>query len=338
MSPAAPFRAPADFRAIDIHAHIVVPEVFDTTSAHALVLAQARDPSLPEEARERNRRQQMETVRRMADTAERIGQMDGMRVGRQVLSPSLVHQCTYILDRETSLKLERLSNDRMAELVAEAPDRFSGLGTVPLSEPDLAVQELRRCRRELGLRGVTISTFAGGREIGHPDLHPFWREAAETGALVYVHPAGNRTPRFQQWVLWNSVGQCFEETMAIASLIYEGVLERFPSLKICISHGGGYMPHNMGRIDRNWLEKPATRVNMTKPPADYLRMLWFDSCVYDDAILANLIAKVGADRVVLGSDYPVGDKQPVTTIEKAGFDAATRDAILWGNAEKLLAE
>ena len=325
-------------RAIDFHAHIVVPEVFDVTSAYALTLAPARDPSLSEAERQRTRDGQVSVVGRMSDVRQRLARMDEMRVARQVLSPSLVHQSTYMLEREESLRLERLSNDRLAEMVAAAPDRFLGLGGVPLQAPDLAVTELRRCRRDLGLRGVAISTFAGGREIGHPDLHAFWREAVDLGAIVYVHPAGNRDPRFLPYALWNSVGQCFEETMAIASLIYEGVLERFPSLKICISHGGGYMPHNMGRIDRNWLEKPATRLNMRKPPVDYLRMLWFDSCVYDRDVLRNVVAKVGSDRVVLGSDYPVGDMAPVKTIEEAGLGETVCAAILYENAEQLLAE
>lgn len=325
-------------RAIDFHAHIVVPEVFEVTSAYALVLAPARDPSRPEAERQRTRDAQVGVVGRMSDVRNRLARMDEMHVARQILSPSLVHQSTGMLEREDSRRLERLSNDRVAEMVASAPDRFVGLGSVPLQEPDLAVMELRHCRRDLGLRGVAISTFAGGREIGHPDLHAFWREAADLGAIVYVHPAGNRDPRFLPYALWNSVGQSLEETMAIASLIYEGVLERFPSLKICISHGGGYMPHNMGRIDRNWLEKPATRVHMKRPPGDYLRMLWFDSCVYDNDILRNVVAKVGRDRVVLGSDYPVGDKQPVKTIEDAGLDDDLCTAILFENAERLLAE
>ena len=325
-------------RAIDFHAHIVVPEVFDVTSAYALTLAPARDPSLTEAERQRTRDGQVSVVGRMSDVRHRLARMDEMRVARQVLSPSLVHQSTHMLEPEESLRLERLSNNRLAEMVAAAPDRFLGLGGVPLQAPDLAVTELRRCRRDLGLRGVVISTFAGGREIGHPDLHAFWREAIDLGAIVYVHPAGNRDPQFLPFALWNSVGQCFEETMAIASLIYEGVLEQFPSLKICISHGGGYMPHNMGRINRNWLEKPTTRLNMRRPPADYLRMLWFDSCVYDRDVLRNVVAKVGSERVVLGSDYPVGDMEPVKTIEEAGLGEAVCAAILYENAEQLLAE
>src|SRR5262249_10659724 len=132
---------------------------------------------------------------------------------------------------------------------------------------------------------------------------------------------------------WNSVGQAFEETMAIASLMYDGVLERFPTLRICVSHGGGYMPYYMGRIDRNYLEKANTRVNMTRPPIEYLRMLYFDSCVYDHAGLQHLVEKVGADRVVLGSDYPVGEAKPVEFVtETPGFSNAQKQQMVATNA------
>ena len=153
-------------------------------------------------------------------------------------------------------------------------------------------------------------------ELGDPQLEPFWAKAEALGALVYIHPGGNRDRRFKRFHLWNSVGQAFEEAMAISSLMYDGVLETFPKLKICISHGGGYMPYYMGRIDRNYVEKANTRVNMSKPPIDYLRMLYFDSCVYERPVLQHLVDKVGADRVLLGSDYPVGENKPIEFVHR----------------------
>jgi aminocarboxymuconate-semialdehyde decarboxylase len=329
---------PSHASGTDVHAHFVVPEVFAVTSAFALTLAPASDPSKSETERADIVRTSDGIVARMSDVSERISAMDAMGVERQVLSPSLVHQCTYELPSDESLRLERLSNEWIAMKAATAPDRFIAVGSVPLQVPELATAELRRCMRELGLRGIAISTYGGGREIGDPGLHCFWREAEALGAAIYVHPAGNRQARFAPFALWNSVGQCFEETMAIASLIYQGVLEHFPKLRICVSHGGGYMPHNMGRIDRNWLEKPATRINMKRPPADYLRMLWFDSCVYDADVLRHLVDKVGEDRVVLGSDYPVGEKRPIGFIESAGFNAQTTDKIIRSNARDWLGE
>jgi aminocarboxymuconate-semialdehyde decarboxylase len=160
-------------------------------------------------------------------------------------------------------------------------------------------------------------------ELGDPALRPFWAKAEELEAAVYIHPGGNRDSRFRRYSMWNSVGQAFEETMAIASLMYEGVLETFPRLGICISHGGGYMPFYMGRIDRNYAEKANTRINMKKPPVEYLRMLYFDSCVYERAVLERLVEKVGADRVLLGSDYPVGEPKPVEFV--TGSERLTPD-------------
>jgi aminocarboxymuconate-semialdehyde decarboxylase len=190
---------------------------------------------------------------------------------------------------------------------------------------------------ELGLKGVGVSTTARALEIGDRALWPFWEKAEELGAVVYIHPAGNPGPRFQKFHLWNSIGQNFEEAMAIASLFYEGVLDAFPRLKICVSHGGGYMPFYMGRVARNYLEKPSTRVNMTKSPADYLRMLYYDTCVYEPEVLRHLVERVGADRVVLGSDYPVGEMKPVDFVrDTPGISDVDKDKILATNAARML--
>jgi aminocarboxymuconate-semialdehyde decarboxylase len=207
---------------------------------------------------------------------------------------------------------------------------------VPLAAPALAVAELTRCMGELGLAGVGISTTARDMELGDAALRPFWEKAEELGAVVYIHPAGNTGARFAKWYLWNSIGQAFEEAMAIASLMYEGILDAFPQLKICISHGGGYMPYYMGRIARNYVEKPATRVNTKKSPAEYLRMLYFDSCVYEPEVLEALVRRVGADRVVLGSDYPVGEPKPVEFVESCALTAAEKEKIIAVNAAHLL--
>jgi aminocarboxymuconate-semialdehyde decarboxylase len=203
--------------------------------------------------------------------------------------------------------------------------------------PSLAVGELDRCMRELALKGVAISTTAAGMELGDAALRPFWEKAEALGAVVYIHPGGNRDRRFKRFHLWNSVGQAFEEAMAISSLMYDGVLEQFPKLKICISHGGGYMPFYMGRIDRNYVEKANTRVNMKKPPIDYLRMLYFDSCVYERPVLQHLVDKVGADRVLLGSDYPVGEVKPIEFVTGTeALSSAQKEQIVATNAAVLL--
>src|SRR5260370_8112557 len=173
--------------------------------------------------------------------------------------------------------MERMLNDRMAAVVAANPRRLIGLGGVPLAATALGVAELTRCMGELGLAGVGISTSARDMELGDAALRPFGEKAEELGSVVYIHPAGNTGARLAKWYLWNSIGQAFEEAMAIASLMYEGVLDAFPRLKICISHGGGYMPYYMGRIARNYVEKPPTPSTMKNSPPQHLHILHFTS-------------------------------------------------------------
>ncbi len=321
--------------AIDVHAHLMVPEIYAITGPHTMFVKSNTDPNMDEESKKVVRQRDIFIVERMSDVKDRIDRMDAMGVGIQVLSSSLVQQLTYWAEPRESLRLERLLNDRMAAAVATNPQRLIGLGGVPLAAPALAVEELTRCMTELRLAGVGISTTAGDMEIGDPQLRPFWQKAEELGAVVYIHPAGNTGARFGKWYLWNSIGQAYEEAMAIASLMYEGILEAFPGLKICISHGGGYMPYNMGRVARNYLDKPATRVNMKKSPAEYLRMLHYDSCVYETEVLEALVKRVGADRVVLGSDYPVGEPKPIAFIESCNLSADDKRKIISENAASL---
>ena len=190
---------------------------------------------------------------------------------------------------------------------------------------------------DLKLNGVTISTAVRDLEIGDASFRPFWEAAEALNAVVYIHPAGTHHQRFRKYALWNSVGQSFEEAMAIASLMYEGILDAYPKLKIVISHGGGYMPYYIGRIARNYLEKPATRVNMSKPPIDYIRMLYYDTCVYDKVTLEHLVEIVGANRLLMGSDYPVGDPDPSAVVRACkALEGALVPAVLGGTAKKLL--
>jgi aminocarboxymuconate-semialdehyde decarboxylase len=324
-------------RAIDFHAHIIVPEVYAVAAEHNIFSELPTDRGVTDKMRSKIKERAGTVLARMSDVSERIAKMDAMGVDVQVLSASLVHQGLEWADAQTGLRLARTTNDWIAKAVAGAPTRFIGLGTLPLHVPPLAVAELERCLRELGLKGVAISTTAAGLELGDSALRPFWAKAEELGAVVYIHPGGNRDARFKRFHLWNSVGQAFEEAMAISSLMYDGVLESFPKLKICISHGGGYMPYYMGRIDRNYAEKANTRVNMTKPPIDYLRMLYFDSCVYERPVLQHLVDKVGAERVVLGSDYPVGEVKPIEFVtDITTLSPAQKEKIVGTNAAALL--
>lgn len=323
--------------AVDFHAHLVDPAVYAETQSWSVFAQTTNDPRLSDQVRQQLQARSAAVIASMADIDERVAAMDRMGVGIQVLSSSLVHQCTYDTKPADALRLDRQMNDRIAAAVATRPERFRGLGSVPLQTPDLSAQELSRCMEELNLSGVTISTRVRELEIGDISLRPFWERAEALGAVVFIHPAGNHDARFRKYQLWNSVGQSFEEAMAIASLFYEGILDAYPRLKIVVSHGGGYMPYYLGRIARNYIEKPATRANMSKAPIEYVRMLSYDTCVYDDDTLDRLVSIVGTERIVMGSDYPVGDAAPVDFIRKCErLDPAGQEAILSRNAMQLL--
>ena len=322
---------------VDFHAHMLVPEVVEFARDHVVKTGLPENARLTKKVIQQTKKWNEAAGRRMGDFKLRIKDMDKMGVDVQVLTPSLVHQCTYWADPEISLKMEQLTNDRVAERVTSTPDRFVGLGGVPLQSPELATQELERCIKELGLKGVQISSQAADMELGDERLRPFWTKAVELGAVIYVHPAGITDKRFEKHQLWNSIGQPLEEALAMASLFYEGVLDAFPKLKLCIAHGGGFLPFYAGRVDRNYLEKPATRLKMSKSPSRYMKMFSYDTCLYNVDMLKYLIQKVGAGRLVMGSDYPVGESDPVGFVRRLrSISSADKDKILWKNTARIL--
>jgi aminocarboxymuconate-semialdehyde decarboxylase len=209
--------------------------------------------------------------------------------------------------------------------------------TLPLQDLPLALSELQRAQDELGLGVLQLPAQINGVYLGEPPLAELWQEIADRRLVVFIHPDGVRDPWFQKFSMWNSVGQPIEEARVLSSLIYEGVLERHPEVTIIVSHGGGYLPHYYGRLDRNVRNLPDSMVNITAPPSEYLRRLYYDTCVYEPSTLSALIDQVGADHVLMGSDWPVGEADPVgfvTGCER--LDAAGRDAVLGGTAARLL--
>jgi aminocarboxymuconate-semialdehyde decarboxylase len=176
-----------------------------------------------------------------------------------------------------------------------------------------------------------------GVYLGEERYAPFWEAVNDLGVVVWIHPDGIRDLWFQQYGMWNSIGQSIEEVKVMTSIVYGGVVEKYPGIKIVMAHGGGYFPHNMGRLDRNVTNRPDSMKNITKKPSEYLRAFYYDTCLYDTSILAALIKIVGADRIVMGSDYPVGESDPVGFVERCpGISEAEVDMIVGGNAAKVL--
>jgi aminocarboxymuconate-semialdehyde decarboxylase len=271
--------------------------------------------------------------------AERAKSMDERGVEVHVLSLSpLMHW--YTLDQKEATGLAQETNDDLAEMVDTHPSRFVGLGFLPLQHPAAAVVELKRCVNDLGFIGVMVGTNVGGLDWDAPELFPVLQAASDLRALMFVHPAqGRANPFLAKYHLRNLIGNPLETTIAIASLIFGGVLDRLPELKMCFAHGGGYACFGVGRFDRGNHVRPEDQ-DMALLPSDYVKGLYFDSLVHSHRALSHLVDLVGADHVVLGSDYPadMGEPFPVEFVEShPDLTADQRRLILGGNLERLLA-
>ncbi len=265
--------------------------------------------------------------------------MDLMGIDIQAISPA-PRQTYYGADPDLGLATARTLNDEIADIVGRHPDRFTGLGTIPLQAPDLAIAELERLHRSLGMRGIEIMTHVAGEDLSAEKFRKVFRRIEELGLLVFMHPDGfTEARRFKEHYFANVIGNPLDTTVALHHLIFGGVFEDCPGLKLVAAHGGGYLPAYAGRIDHAASARPDTGEKLKDMPGTYLRRLYFDSLVYTHAQLEYLVAQFGADHILVGTDYPadMGETDPLGFIEGApGLDDATRRAILGGNAARLL--
>lgn len=323
---------------VDVHAHAAQPGVLALVAGqpgHAAQQEQDRRYFGAESAAV-NQAQLSRIGPLLGDPALRLTAMDTAGVDRQLVSPMpLYHSWA---PSPLALQITRLTNSGVAELVAAHPDRLTGLGTVPLQHPDLAVAELEHAVTELGLAGVQIGTSAPGRELADDAYAGFWARAEALGAVVFVHPWGcSLGERLDRYYLANTVGNPTETTVALSHLIFSGLLDRHPGLRIVAAHGGGYLPTYLGRSDHAWTVRPEAR-RCAEPPSAYLRRIWFDSLVYTPEALRHLVEAVGAEQVLLGSDYPfdMGVEDPVDRLRAAGLSPADEAAVRGANAARLL--
>jgi aminocarboxymuconate-semialdehyde decarboxylase len=330
-------RTPKISKVIDFHAHINMPEV------QAWIRANAKGPRKPRprvspSSAAFQKRQDKVVQSRSTDMRARIRDMDKVGIDIQVISAHLTHFCYWAPARK-GLEVARMFNDRAAEIVAAHPSRFVALAAVPLQAPKLAVRELDRAIG-LGARGVQISSRTEEKELGDPAHEPFWEAAEASGLPVYIHPHGfTNTERMGEYFLWNSIAQPLEEAMAMSSIIYSGLLDRYPRLKIVMAHGGGFLPYYAGRVDRAYDVRTETRANINRKPSAYMRKFYYDTCVYNADMVQFLAGKVGVGQIVMGSDYPVFLKEPdpVAFVQKVrGLKAADRRRITGGTAARLL--
>ncbi len=322
---------------IDIHAHVGVPAAAEIAKPH---LDPATIPLFRfanAETRALNQKQEADIIAR-APLGNRIADLDAMGIDIQVVMPP-PPQCYYTVPLDIAVKATRVLNDGIAEFIALRPDRFAGLGSVPMMDAGEAVKELERCMGPLGLKGVQILTNIAGKELSDPAFAPFWTRAEQLGAVVLLHPLGFTSgERLQRFSFNNVIGNPLETTIALHYLIFDGVLERHPKLKIIAVHGGGYLASYAGRIDHAWGARSDSHGDLPHPPTTYLKRVFFDTIVFTPHQLQELVRLYGVDQIVMGTDYPfdMADYDPIGHVIGCGFDAATSAAICGGNAKRLL--
>ena len=306
-------------KTIDVHAHCAVP------AAMALMGRALETEALL-----------------MTNTAERIRAMDEQGIDVEALS---INPYWYKADRDLARDLIRIQNEKLAEACAANPDRFVAFASVALQHPDLAAEQLEEGVKKYGLRGAGLGGSVDGEELSSPRFHPFWAKAEQLGVLIFIHPQADGAPatlgnRLKgSGGLENAIGNPLETTIALSHLIFEGTLDRFPTLKICAAYGGGYLPSYAARYDAIMTTFPERCThNLKKKPTEYLRQLYFDTIVFTAEALRHLVAETGVGQVVMGTDYPY----PWTTtsvdhiLGTPGLSDADKEAILGTTAAKLL--
>jgi aminocarboxymuconate-semialdehyde decarboxylase len=323
-------------RHIDLHCHFIPPALLDRIeaegAAHSVSITSEQMVSFA--GRDTTARLPMG----MLDLDERQTWMDAQGIDVQVLS-AWMDFSAYVLDPEDGLWLARALNDLTAEAIA-GRDRFRAMAAVPLQAPELAAEELKRAVHALGMLAVEIATSVVDSELDDPALSVFWSAAEDLDALVLVHPyASIGAERLERYFLSNIVGNPAEETAAAAHLLFGGVLERHPGLRVCLTHGGGFLPYQIGRQDRGYEALPRlTAQTLGAPPSSLLRRFYYDTVVHGTEALRFLVDRIGSDRVVLGSDYPfpMGDPEPIATVRRAELGDDLVRAILRDNAVSAL--
>lgn len=320
---------------VDIHCHLNI------AAAEALIRSQLPDPPNPagfsSPLSDAVMGKLFATIGPKLNNIDlRIAEMDALGVDVQAISPS-PGQYYYFAPPELGREAARQINDGIATAVAKYPDRLVGMGSVPLQDPQMAIAEMRRCVTELDLRGIEISSHVNGRELAEQDFRPFFAAAEELGILIFLHPLGfTHGQRLSEHYLNNIIGNPLESTIAVSHLIFGGVLDAHPDLKLCVAHGGGYLPGYWGRMDHAFRAREDCRQHISREPSSYLRQIWLDTLVFDKGELDNLVRSHGPDKLCLGTDYPFDMAEPDPVGFHNGLEEEAKAKILGLNAAKLL--
>jgi aminocarboxymuconate-semialdehyde decarboxylase len=323
---------------VDIHSHVAVPAAAKLVEPHLDWATVPLAHFANAETKALSQKQEAD-IRARFGHDHRLADLDAMGIDIQIIAPP-PPQCYYTVPLDIAVKATQIVNDGIAEFCAVKPERLKGFGAVPMPDGTEAAKELERCVKKLGFTGVEVLTNVGGRELSDPAFAPFWKKAEELGAMVMIHPNGfTEASRLTRFYFNNVIGNPFETTIALHYLIFDGVFERHPRLKVLAVHGGGYLGAYSGRIDHAWGARSDSHGALPQPPTSYLKRIYVDTVVFAPDQLAALVHLFGPDHVLLGTDYPydMAEYDPLGHIAAVkDFDAATVAALAGGNAKKLL--
>lgn len=321
---------------VDCHGHMSVPDADALVRPHLPASALDAVKYASPASRAVNQQQNADRMPLMEGTEQRLRDMDRMGIDVQVVSP-VPPQFNYQADAGLCAEASQIINDTLAQKAASS-DRLIALGTVPLQDCSRAVAELDRCMTVLGMPGIEIGANAGADEISAQRLEPFWARAEELGATILLHPTSFASDRLSPHYMTNVIGNPLETTVALANLIFDGVLDRYPTLKIIASHGGAYTAAYTARMDHAWGARADCRGQIPKPPSSYVAKLYLDTIVFAPDQLDHLHRKFGADRLLIGTDYAfdMGEYDPIEhVLQTPGIDAEAVAKICGGNAVQL---
>src|SRR2546421_3614693 len=303
---------------VDIHCHYLNTDV--AAKVAPLNPAQHEPMALFSNAltREVNAKQAKDRAPKLTDVELRLKDMDRMGIDVQAVCPA-PHQTYYWTEPGMGAELARSVNERIARIVAQWPERFVGMGTVPLQDADLAVSELTHCVKTLGLRGVEVNPSVNGKDLtdARLSLDKFFAKAQELDIVIFMHPIGfTQGDRLRDHYFNNVIGNPLETTVAASHLIFDGVMERYPKLKVILPHAGGFLAHYWARMDHAHRARPDCRTVIRKTPSSYLKKMYFDTISFDPRMLRQMVDQYGAGHVLLGTDYPydMGEEDPVGLI------------------------
>jgi aminocarboxymuconate-semialdehyde decarboxylase len=324
---------------IDAHAHVAIPRAAEFMTPHVDIstvpLAHFSSP----ETKEVNFKQEGDVSGRMTNARLRFTDMDTMGVDMQLVMPPPT-QLYHTVAIEYAAPAARMINEGVAEFVSDQANRFIPIGTVPMQDGQEAAAELEHCVNKLSFKGVEILTNVGGKELSNPEFAPFWKKAEALDALVIIHPNGfTEGKRLSRFYFNNTIGNPFETALALHYLIFDGVLDRHPKLRIFAVHGGGYLGAYSGRMDHAWGARSDCHGDLPQAPTHYLKQIFVDTVVFTATQLEALVKTFGVDHVVMGTDYPFDmmEYDPIGHIASVpAFDDSTRAAIAGGNVKRLL--